>query len=166
MSLMKRLNSTGSCINPYGTPLLTHLPLDFFPLTTTLWAWLFSQCSDLLTMHSSKQYFNSLCRGMSQETETVVPQSWDKWHPLFSPHLSSHLTVESHLVGQTWFPICKSMLAASRVHSRPSRVLEMLSGRIFPGTKVILTFLYWSLLFCSVLSSPDPKLPYLMATAA
>ncbi|KAK4831590.1 hypothetical protein QYF61_018350 [Mycteria americana] len=59
-SLMKMLNRMRPNIDPWATPLVTGLQLDFMPLTTTLWAWPFSQFSVHLTIASSSPYFHWL----------------------------------------------------------------------------------------------------------
>ncbi|KAK4806792.1 hypothetical protein QYF61_005588 [Mycteria americana] len=60
-SLMKMLNRTGPSIDPWATPLVTGIQLDFVPLIATLWAQPFSQFSIHLTVCSSSPYFISFC---------------------------------------------------------------------------------------------------------
>lgn len=58
-SIMKKLNRMGPSIEPWGTLLIIDLQLDLVPLTTTLWAWLFSQVLINLTVCSSRPYFKN-----------------------------------------------------------------------------------------------------------
>lgn len=57
-SLMEKLNSTGPCIEPWGTPLLTGIQLDPVAVIKILWDLPLSQVSIHLTVHSSRLHFH------------------------------------------------------------------------------------------------------------
>jgi len=67
-SLVKWLNGTGPSIDPWGTPLVTGLLLDFVLLITIVWAQSLSQFSIHLCVCSSSLYTNSFSMNILQET--------------------------------------------------------------------------------------------------
>jgi len=71
-SLMKMLNRTGPSTDPWGTPLVSSLKLDFMSQITTLWGWLFSSFSVHLTVCSSSPYFNSFSMRLLWKTVSAA----------------------------------------------------------------------------------------------
>lgn len=89
-SFMKMLSRTGSCIDPWGTVLVTCLQPDFALLITALQAWRFSQFSIHVAVCSSRLYINSF----------TLWTSWGCEKPYWSaggqcPLLSSHIQGQS-----------------------------------------------------------------------
>lgn len=71
-SLMKASNSVGPRTNPWSTPLLTCLQLDFMPLIITFWTQLLSQFSIYIALHLSNLWFVILSIRMVFETGSKV----------------------------------------------------------------------------------------------
>lgn len=90
---MKRLNSTGPSTDPWGSPLVTGLQLDFVPWITTLQAQPFSQFSVPLTatyQFTCEDIMGALLKS-KQTTST---------HFSALIHLVSHLIFEVYQVGE------------------------------------------------------------------
>jgi len=69
---MKILNSIRPCVDPWAIPLVTDIQLDFVPLITMVWVWLFRQFSIHLTVHFSNICFLSFCMRMLQDTVVKI----------------------------------------------------------------------------------------------
>ncbi|GAB0181629.1 hypothetical protein GRJ2_000628200 [Grus japonensis] len=100
-SLMKILNRTGPSIDPWTTPLVTGLQLDFVPLITTLWAWPFSRFSIHLIVCLSSPYINKFYEDLiGNSIKGLTEMQVDNIHCSPLIYQASHFVVEVYQAGE------------------------------------------------------------------
>jgi len=127
--ICQEVSSIGPSVEPWGTPLVTCLPLDFVPLFTTLWSQSFSQFSVHLPDHLYNPYFVSLSVMILWETVSKALLKPRQTTPVLSPHPLSQAPNYRRLSG------CSSTISPSQINAgcSPSLLIVPHVWKCFPG---------------------------------